>query len=269
MRMSFSALFSNPQTWSSRLFCLMLFAFSWFFWGTVLFTGQSFNTFSGKLLVLAGLLGPMIIAVVLTRNASPEIKKDLLSRLIDLKRVPISAYAWLIGIPLLIMLASITISITFGGSLQQFVPRPHTTFSALSFFIFVMSTLFIGPLPEEIGWRGFMLHRLTESIGSRRATIAVAATYAIWILPLFFIRAHPLHAAASTWLFIPVSLVTVVAQAVAYTYVYTRFRQSIWATILLHFGIAFSFHFFEVEMKTQVLVMIGWILIAVKLITKL
>lgn len=42
---------------------------------------------------------------------------------------------------------------------------------------------------EETGWRGWMLPELAPRLGAFRATLAVAAVWAVWHLPLFWLNA--------------------------------------------------------------------------------
>jgi len=47
--------------------------------------------------------------------------------------------------------------------------------------------LFLGPLGEEMGWRGFLQPNLESRIGWLYATLVVSAIWALWHLPLWFI----------------------------------------------------------------------------------
>lgn len=49
--------------------------------------------------------------------------------------------------------------------------------------------LLVNGLGEEGGWRGFALERLIPSLGRLRATLAVAAMWAFWHAPLFWLNA--------------------------------------------------------------------------------
>src|SRR6476620_11614664 len=140
------------QTKSPYLFCLLLFPYTWFFWGTAIFSLQKFDSFSGKLLLLFGLIGPLLITLFLIRNFNTSLKKDFWKQLIDYKRIDAIGYLMLLLTPIVIRALAIGLSIALGYSPEQFIPDSRITFSALSFFIFIVSTFLIGPLPEEIGW---------------------------------------------------------------------------------------------------------------------
>jgi len=51
----------------------------------------------------------------------------------------------------------------------------------------VAMNLIMGPLGEELGWRGYLLPRLVPALGWVGAALAVGFIWAIWHLPLWFV----------------------------------------------------------------------------------
>lgn len=49
----------------------------------------------------------------------------------------------------------------------------------------VLMNVIMGPLGEELGWRGFLLPRLVPSLGLLGAALAVGVVWALWHLPLW------------------------------------------------------------------------------------
>lgn len=45
----------------------------------------------------------------------------------------------------------------------------------------------VGPVLEELGWRGYALSPLQERCGARRGALVLASVHALWHVPLFFI----------------------------------------------------------------------------------
>jgi len=268
MRNPLSAYHEMRQNKSAYLFCLLVFPYTWFFWGTAIFSLQSFDSFSGKLLLFTGLIGPLVITLFLIRNIDLNRKETMLLQVYDYKRINPSGYLLLLFLPLIITSLSILLSALFGYSLAQFIPDARVTFSLLSFFIFLASTFLIGPLPEEIGWRGYLLDAWLEKYQPLKASLMVAAVWAAWQLPLFFVLGYPLHRDAVEPLFIPIYLLSIFPKSILFTFFYLRFNRSVLAAILLHFSINFVVLIVQVELLTAVFEFLLWTIAAVIVIKK-
>jgi CAAX protease family protein len=100
---------------------------------------------------------------------------------------------------------------------------------------FFVMLLFGGPLGEEIGWRGYALPRLQERYSAFVASLLLGAAWALWHLPLFFIT-------GTSQSFTPLVpfLVSVVALAVLFTWVFNGTRGSLLVAVLFHGTVNFS-----------------------------
>jgi uncharacterized protein len=105
---------------------------------------------------------------------------------------------------------------------------------AAAFFIFL-----IGPLPEEIGWRGYLLDQLQGRWNALLSSLILALVWASWHIPLFFLPGYYEafeHGPPSAFdLFF-----AIVSVVVIYTWIYNNTRRSILAVILFHFIQNFS-----------------------------
>ncbi|HSB91495.1 MAG TPA: type II CAAX endopeptidase family protein [Flavitalea sp.] len=268
MRNPLSAYHEMRQNKSAYLFCLLVFPYTWFFWGTAIFSLQSFNSFSGKLLLFTGLIGPLVVTLFLVRNIDLNRKEKLLQQVYDYKRINTPGYLLLILLPLAITSFSILLSTLFGYSLLQFVPDPKVTFSVLSFSIFLVSTFLIGPLPEEIGWRGYLLDAWLHKYTPLKASLLVGLVWMAWQVPLFFILDHPLQRDGANPLFIPIYLLTIFPKSILFTWFYLRFNRSILAAILLHFSINVVVLIVQVEVITAFYELLLWTIAAAIIVKK-
>ncbi|MFW6214259.1 MAG: CPBP family intramembrane glutamic endopeptidase, partial [Spirochaetota bacterium] len=101
----------------------------------------------------------------------------------------------------------------------------------------VLLTFTLGPLSEEIGWRGFALPHLQSRRGPVAATLIVGLTWWAWHIPLFFMEGT-LHATQGVLSAFSVGyLITVLSYAVFFTWLYNQTRKSIWIAIIAHFSI--------------------------------
>jgi membrane protease YdiL (CAAX protease family) len=91
--------------------------------------------------------------------------------------------------------------------------------------------LIIGPLSEEIGWRGYALERLQTRWSALTSSLIVGLVWALWHLPLFMMVGTSQH--ESGVLFIGF-LMKLMASAILYTWLYNNTKKSLWSAILLH-----------------------------------
>ena len=54
--------------------------------------------------------------------------------------------------------------------------------------LFLILNLFFGPLPEEIGWRGYGIDKCQEKWNTLNAALILGTFWAFWHLPVFYIE---------------------------------------------------------------------------------
>lgn len=158
--------------------------------------------------------GPSLAAIILSSQSGnlPE----LLGRAIKLSSVPLAAWALVIA-PLLLLL------------LMRTLAQDETT--PISFgmaAILVGFNLILGPLGEELGWRGVLQEHLNQRIGWLEASLLTGAIWLVWHLPLWTIDSP--HAQIA----LPLFAIHVMLYAVIIGAVYTISGGSVLPAILLH-----------------------------------
>ena len=101
-------------------------------------------------------------------------------------------------------------------------------------FVYILLTM--GPLGEEIGWRGFMLFRILKFISPLKASIILGFVWSVWHLPLFFIDGTIQSQLANNGFFIAFfcyALYTILI-TIHMTLLYINTQGSIFAAILFH-----------------------------------
>lgn len=93
-----------------------------------------------------------------------------------------------------------------------------------------VAALFIVPIGEEIGWRGYALPRLIARHGAYRATAYLGVLWSLWHLPMFIGVGDPLPV-------VLVELVFIAAGNPMFTWLYRRSGGSLLLAVLLHFGV--------------------------------
>jgi membrane protease YdiL (CAAX protease family) len=91
--------------------------------------------------------------------------------------------------------------------------------------------LILGPLSEEIGWRGYALGRLQTRWDALTSSLIVGLVWALWHLPLFMMVGTSQHELGIPFIGF---LVGFMASSIFYTWLYNNTKQSLWSAILLH-----------------------------------
>jgi membrane protease YdiL (CAAX protease family) len=118
--------------------------------------------------------------------------------------------------------------------------------------------LLFGPVPEEVGWRGYATDGLQARHSAVVASLIVGVVWALWHMPLFLIDGtwQAEHLGFGTQLFW-LWMMAVVIESIVYTWITNNTQRSIVAAILFHFvGNAFGQLFalsYRAEVYTQLL----------------
>jgi membrane protease YdiL (CAAX protease family) len=125
----------------------------------------------------------------------------------------------------------------------------------VSLLMSLVITLFLGPLSEELGWRGFALDRMITRWGFFRAALLLGLVWGAWHLPLFFIpgTTHYIWGFGSAffWLF----LATMVPLSLLVALAYQQNSRSILAAVLMHMMYNYVISMvFPVPLQLQILI---------------
>lgn len=236
---------SLPVSFSARswLFLGLTLALTW----SVEFLAASLQAFipgwSVTILHYLGGVMPLAIAVSLVYLLHDRpFQRDYWQRIIDFRRISIGWYLVIfLYTPIKSGLAAL-IDILLGGkgiepeAISGLVEQPLLIVPALLFW------LLFGPIPEEPGWRGYALDGLQARQSALKASLVVGITWSLWHVPLFFIdgtwQAEQVGLGTQRFYFY---LVTIVFEAVLYTWIYNNTNRSTLSAILFHFvGNAFG-----------------------------
>ncbi len=215
-------------------------ALSWFvFWGPLaLFkipAGSFVSDVKGPtwaiaLFIIGGFL-PSLLAIFLTW------KKEGLSglRLLGQNIIQFKlGWRWY-GYTLLIVIAGtvgqLTINKLLGNSINGIL-----IWAQLGSFL---PLLILGPLSEEIGWRGYALERLQTRWNALTSSLIVGLVWALWHLPLFMMVGTSQYELRLPFI---AFLIGFTANSILYTWLYNNTKQSIWSAILFHWLYTCAFH---------------------------
>ncbi len=213
---------NNGTTGSALEFIGITFAVTWACWTPIL-AGISSHTLLGSILLHLGTYAPSLVAIWLTsRNQGDAGVHALLGRVIP-RSVAVRWYVFAVGYMAAIKLTAALVHRVVTGEWPPFGDLPWPFIP----FVIAMSTPF--QAGEEIGWRGYALPRLASRLGLARASLALGVIWALWHLPLFFLRAGDTYGQSFV-----VFLLQVTALSVAFAWLYVKANGCLLLPMLLH-----------------------------------
>lgn len=227
-------------TYKPGRFFVIVFLFTWAFWIAAAVFGH-FKPDNSLILplMLLGLFVPSITALcmVLTSKNS-ALKKDYVAKLCMPSRLRPLNILSAIALILMLILASIAVSLLFGQSTEQFALVEGFSFSVGG--IPTLLTLILAASLEELGWRGYAQDAIAQRGSWFRSSLIFGALWGLWHLPLFFIpdtyQYTILH--ENVWYMVNFFL-SVIPIVFIVTWVYVKNNRSILACVIFHFFMNF------------------------------
>ncbi|WP_457751015.1 methyltransferase domain-containing protein [Thermococcus sp.] len=224
-----------------RFFALAI-GISWFFWMWVILLNWNVFAFPAILLGAFGLFGPAFAEIILIFRAHDRgQRQDYWQRVFDIKRI---GKKWFLVIwltfPVLNTLA-ILLSILAGSPSPGFETAKNLLSEPWKIFPFAIFILIFGPLPEELGWRGYALDGLQARYNALVSSLILGVIWALWHVPLFLMKGTFQHdqlglGTLSFYTFISGTVIT----SILFTWIYNNTNRSTLSAILFHFMINFS-----------------------------
>ena len=210
-------------------FVVLTCAGSWLLWiAAAALMGWSFSFQTGLVAIggpvyLLGVFVPALVAVAMSaRTEGRRAMETLLQRTLH----------WQVALRWYVFAAAYYAAVKLGVTvLHRVVSGEYPALNQEPWFVMIAAVPFSTPFQagEEIGWRGYLLPRLSARIGLPLASLAVGVVWAAWHLPFFFIGG-----ADKSGQSFPAYLLLVTALSVAMAWLYWRTRGSLLLTMLMH-----------------------------------
>ncbi len=233
------------------LFFAIDFAVTWIpLWTLAVGMRRGRLDFSIPFMLVAGTSATVVAAIFVHFTRNRQFIRDFWSRAFDPRRIGLPWWVFIIFFQMIINGAAILLSTQWGGSLDQFRISGYVAEAPL---VFLVMTMLYGPLPEELGWRGYGLDALRSRMNLLEASLALAAFWGIWHLPLHFMPGsfqmglieYPPALVAYIVAFIPGSIIM--------SWVYYRTGRSTLSAILIHYFGNVSGELFQMNLETRVI----------------
>jgi membrane protease YdiL (CAAX protease family) len=169
-------------------------------------------------------------------------RRDFWQRLTDVRRIgPGWALVIFLFFPAKSVLAALLDVLQGGGGIAlegaaRLLDQPLLIVPTFVFW------LLFGPVPEEVGWRGYATDGLQARHSAVAGSLIVGTVWALWHMPLFFIEGtwQAEHLGFGTRLFW-LWMMAVVIESILYTWIFNNTQRSTLSAILFHFvGNAFG-----------------------------
>ncbi|OOQ57234.1 CPBP family intramembrane glutamic endopeptidase [Mucilaginibacter pedocola] len=214
----------------------------------VFFGSEIGINYISKILVV---FGPAIAAVTVTAiTGGGEGVLALLKKL----KPDTEHIIWWVGLPFACMGITITAFVIGGFTLEQLVVA-MTDVSPLLLMAHIFASMLMIGLGEEIGWRGWLLPKLSHGRPIGLATLMVFTTWALWHFPIFFSGYRTA---------IPF-IVMVSALSVLFTWLWYRTDGNLFVMVIAHASVDFPYAFFDERVGKKHLpeVLNAWIALAI------
>jgi membrane protease YdiL (CAAX protease family) len=182
-----------PKTQANPwLFFILAFVLSWLFWVPAAVLSQSDPPFPLGILFLLGGFGPSISGVVMvywTQNKTA--RYDFWQRVFGFRRIGRVWYAFTLLVFPVIAALGVSAEVLAGRSPPFF---PYLAALAaepvlvLWLPVIALQVALLGPLSEELGWRGYAIDALQAKWSALVSSLVVGIFWSVWHGPLFFIR---------------------------------------------------------------------------------
>jgi membrane protease YdiL (CAAX protease family) len=212
----------DPWATDVALFLAITFGITWSIAIAVLGFSSWFEAHFGALTATspffyAAVWAPNVAALALTalRGGGAAVR-DLLARLVRVRVAPWVWFAALAFYPALMLVVQF-VGLAFG--------RPLVTADVwLGVVVGVVNlpALALGPLGEELGWRGYLLPRLLQRMQPAVAGLMLGVVWMVWHIPAFFASGLPQSGMA-----LPVFAIAGVALSMFVTWLFVNANQSI------------------------------------------
>lgn len=214
------------MTKKARIFLTSTFLITWSLWGLLvvlsLYDVLQFGQIPFMILYMIGGNGPLIAAIYTKRFYSDrEEYKGFIKQIFKFK----VSVLWYMGIVVVVSLYSISRWLIYSLS-QGF---SEGLFRLPAYMVIVLlPVMVIGGGLEEVGWRGVLLPEFTQRFSKTLSTLFISVFWALWHLPLWFIKGVP-QEGISFWIF----AISAVGLSFLFTVVYDG-TKSIFMCIFLH-----------------------------------
>jgi uncharacterized protein len=204
------------------IFLALTFGLTWTIAATAILAPDWFNSKFGQLnnrspMFYLAVWSPDIAAVLVTLAIGGwSAIRVLFGRLLRW-RVGIGIWVFAFGFHPAMMLVVELVGLTFGDPLPM-----RSNWQAFGLGLISLPLIALGPLGEELGWRGFLLPRMLERMKPLTAALVLGSIWMLWHVPAFLLSGAPQSSMS-----FPIFVIGGIAFNVFTTWIFLNARQSV------------------------------------------
>ena len=211
---------------------------SWGILSILIVLGLSMEQLTSKIFfALAGIAPTSVAIIMVLKDTNIAYRKQFLERILHFNRFNGWWYVFIfLFVPITGLLAVLIHFIASGepvvfSTLNDFITNPA------SLFIFIIFTLFFGPLAEEIGWRGYAIDQLDKQYHWLINCLILGLFWALWHVPMYFIEGtYQFQLLEGSHMTLVLYNIEKFSTAIIMYWIYRNTKYSILAAILYHFS---------------------------------
>jgi uncharacterized protein len=189
---------------------------------------------------LLSAMAPITALIIITFAVTPGGKRRALWGSFGLNRSAKRLWPFALVVPMLLAGSAYGAALALGvADLRSVDITPGGAVSwttNLLITVAFMTVLFLG---EELGWRGYLLPRIQQLTGRRRAALVTGFIHGCFHLPLILI-ATTYDEFGSRWIVAPMAVATITMGGVFYAYLWDR-TGSVWPVSMAHGAVNIMF----------------------------
>ena len=207
--------------------------------------------------MLIALFTPFIVAMfMIFGSKNKDLINDFKRRLFNFKLINPGYWLFIIFIMPATMLLATLISIFFNQPVEQFYLHPELAKGGWQVFVTLIAII-LAPTFEELGWRGYGVDSLKKERSIIKATSIFAILWALWHVPLFFIKGYYQNTLLDIGVIYVVNFFAqLIVAAFLMNWVYYKNNRSIFSIIVFHSVINLSAVSLQTEQFTKLILTI-------------
>lgn len=204
-------------------FLVLTLSISWLLWLPGVIQTYNKSLFPPDIIMGIGMSGtvvPSVVGFIMMKEGASV--KELLHRLFRF-RINFYIICSILIIPLLLLLSHLLNITLFNGKVPE-IDNIH-----LLPLQFLITLLLLGPLNEEIGWRGFLHENLNKKYNSIITGLIIGIVWTIWHIPAFFVDVMHFSSLPFMQFFL-----TCVLSSILISFLQSRCSCGIWPGLIIH-----------------------------------